>query len=111
MRHLLVEDGRCLHRTAGYDGGQQGTRENIGNQRKTAEDGGGPQETKGDDWGWWDMVGTVGDHTMLSVLILPQDGRTASLRTLSSSLNSFKRSCDNGIGGFSESANLQVRLA
>ena len=63
MRHLLVGDDRCLHRIAGDDGGRQGTAENIGKHRKTAEDGGGPQGTTG-RWG------TVGDDTMSSVLVL-----------------------------------------
>jgi len=57
VRHLLVWDGKCLHRTAGDDGGRQGTAENSGKHRKTAEDGGGPR-------------GTVGDDTMPSVLVL-----------------------------------------
>jgi len=110
VRHLLVGDGRCLHRTAGDDGGRQGTAENIEKQRKKAEDGGGPQGTAGDDGGRWETVGDGGgrhnvgrpgpglllvgqvqkmtgrDDTMSSVLVLPQDGRTAPLRTLVESL-------------------------
>jgi len=57
VRHLLVWDGKCLHRTAGDDGGRQGTAENIGKHRKTAEDGGRRR-------------GTTGDDTMSSVLVL-----------------------------------------
>ena len=41
VRHLLVWDGKCLHRTAGDHGGRWGMAENIGKQRKTAGDGGG----------------------------------------------------------------------
>jgi len=43
-----------LHRTAGDDGGRQGTAENIGKQRKTAENSGRRRGTAGDD-------GTAGD--------------------------------------------------
>jgi len=96
VRHLLVGDGRCLHRTAGDGGGRQGTAENIGKHRKTAEDGGGRRGTVGDGGGRRNVVRpgpglllvgqvqkmTGRDDTMSSVFVLPQDGRTAPLRTL-----------------------------
>jgi len=83
VRHLLVWDGKSLHRAAGDDGGRRGKAENIGKQRKTAGDGGGRQRTAGDDGGrhnvvrpgpWLLLVGQVRkmtgrDDTMSSVLV------------------------------------------
>ena len=96
MRHLLVGDGRCLHRTAGDDGGRRKTSENIGKHRKTAGDHRGRRGTTGDGGGRHNVVcpgpglllvgqvlqKTGRDDEMSSVLVLPQDGGTAPLRTL-----------------------------
>ena len=41
MRHLLVVDNRCFHRTAGYDGAMAGMAGNIGKHWKTAEEDAG----------------------------------------------------------------------
>ena len=74
VRHLVVWEGKCLHRTAGDDRRRQGTPENIGKhgkQRKTAEDRGGwwgmaedsgrQRRTVGDSGGQWGTGRTVGD--------------------------------------------------
>jgi len=76
VRHLLVWDGKCLHRTAGDDGGRQGTAENSGRPRGTTvgdgEDRGrrgrqrttGTTEDDGDDRGQRGRqrtTGTTGD--------------------------------------------------